>query len=232
MKAPSTLKVSLAAALVGALALASAGARAEERTLDFEKVYASQDNCDGCLLDSNFGTPPGYVDTGLSFKYWATYNAWNGIASDQDSGFPLALRSGKYIAVNYASQETEITATAAPFNLVSAHMNAAFRDGLTLNIIGSKAGAQVFSQQVVLQTEESSFVQFNTAPIDHVIFSIDWDKGEGNPFYGQSTFYWAMDDFTVNVTAAVPEPSTYALMVAGLAVVAAMAGLARRRRSA
>lgn len=195
-------------------------AQAELLTLDFENAYAGQPSCDTCSLDAFEGFAGGYAETGLLFNRWMLLDVVDGqLGGGYPSGYPLALNSGKFTATNYFGNNAEIR-SATPFSLVSAFMSAAFKDGLTFNVVGWRNGVQVYSDEVVLYTDERNFVQFSNHDVDFVEFQMDFDKGETNPFLAGSGYGWSMDDLKVNVSP-VPEPASWALLAGGLALVAA-----------
>jgi hypothetical protein len=203
--------------------LLALSARAELRTLDFENVYAGAPSCDTCALDSWEGFAGGYAETGLVFNRWMTLDVVDGqLGGGYPSGYPLALNSGKFIVTNYFGNSAELS-SATPFSLVSAYMSAAFKDGLTFNVVGWRGGVQVYSDEVVLNTEERVLVRFSNHDVDFVEFRMDFDQGETNPFLAGSSFNWAMDDLKVNISP-VPEPASWGLLAGGLA------WLASRRR--
>lgn len=223
MRFPSPLKsLALCASL-----LASLSAQAVEVTLDFENVYDGNPSCDGCTIDRNeeMNFPGGYAETGLVFKRWMTLDVVGGqVGGGFPSGYPLALNSGKFIVTNYFGNNAEVRSD-TPFSLVSAYMASSVIDGLTFNVVGWRSGVQIYSDEVVLNTEDRTLVQFSQDDVDFVEFRIDDTKGEANPFMAVSGFGWSMDDLKVNVSP-VPEPSTWALLAGGLALVAS----ARRRQ--
>ena len=160
------------------------------------------------------------------------YNFTNGALINQDyytkSGYKNGTISGTNTLFNYYNKELSITKTGGGlFDLTSAFMTAAWEDGIVVNVTGWLNGQKVNSVNISLNTTTpGSATQFNFAGIDKVTFNtIQRGTYAG---YLNTGGQFAIDNLVLNPIAPVPEPSTYAMMFAGLGAI----GLMVRRRKA
>jgi hypothetical protein len=144
------------------------------------------------------------------------------------SGYEAGLVSGTQLGFSNGGAPMSFSA-ASPFTFNSVYVTAAWNDGLSVVVTGSLNGATLFSQTLSPSATASTLYTFNWSGIDKVSIS----SSGGTPHYpaGYAT-HIGFDDLTINepvtpFTPAVPEPQTYVLMAACLAVVA---GVTRRTR--
>lgn len=163
---------------------------------------------------------------GYDFGNFYAFDTLGGVAS----GYDNSVVSLNNVAYNGDGGAASIK-SATPFNLTSGYLAAAWNDGLTVKLVGSLAGTQVFTQSFVVTTAHSVFEAFNPALIDTVVFSTS--GGILNPsFYttGHGS-QLSLDNLTINGTLppppppAVPEPAAWLMMVAGFGLI----GTALRR---
>jgi hypothetical protein len=157
----------------------------------------------------------------------ANYNTRNNVTGAAlGNGIAHGLQSGSYVAVNGGAATVSFEALTADglFNFNSAYMGAAWYNGLTVAVTGYRDGAQIYSTTTGPLGYASALQTFNWTNVDKVTFaSLD----TGTVIDNQSTYNHAfvMDNLDV---AAVPEPESYALMLAGLGL---MGAVARRRKA-
>jgi hypothetical protein len=152
------------------------------------------------------------------FFIGATYAglSWHpGVWEVETQSDPYNAHSGTKIAFFFGgiALDSKISfATASEFD--GAYFSG--RDFANLVVHLYLAGSEVFTSAVIHPTATSTlYANGYTGAVDAVSFS----SGPG--------FFWVMDDFMYSpLVAAVPEPETYALMLAGVALI----GLRRRRR--
>lgn len=162
---------------------------------------------------------------GLTWDYWGSINGANYGAS----GYANGVVSGGNSACGCASdagQPFQSIASATAFTLDSGYFTSAWNDGATLTVVGLSGATTLFSSTAVLDTTGPTFLTFNWSGIDTVRFSIA--GGVQNRGLGGGGDYFAVDDLSISVAAAVPEPASWALMIAGFGLV----GAAMRRRVA
>ena len=142
------------------------------------------------------------------------------------SGYGNGTISGKNVLFSYNESDITVTKTGGGlFDLSSAYMTAAWQNGLTINVGGWLNGQKVNSMDVVIDTlTPSSPLAFGFDGVDKITFT--FVKAGIDQNLGGSGHYFAIDNLTLNPVAAVPEPSTYAMMFAGLSAI----GLMVRRR--
>lgn len=188
--------------LVAAL-LATGAIHASAETLTFEGL------ADHNPITSNYG--------GLS---WSNFSAYNTSGSNTN-GYLNGVVSGSTVVYNSYANPASISSSTA-FTLNNAFFTGAWNDGLTIRVTGT--GATNYSTDIVVNTTAPTNYVFNWTGLTSVNFSSFGGTPAG---YSGSGTHFAMDNLTINV-AAVPEPETYALLLAGLGII----GAAARRRKA
>ncbi len=159
---------------------------------------------------------------GLTWDYWASINA----VSYGPSGYANGVVSGGNSACACASdfsQPFQSISSTSSFTLESGYFTSAWNDGATLTVIGLSGATTLFSTTAELNTTAPLFLTFNWSGIDSVRFSIA--GGVQSPLPGGGN-YFAVDNLSID-TGAVPEPASWALMIAGFGLV----GAAMRRRA-
>lgn len=147
------------------------------------------------------------------------------------SGYVNGVVSGTNVAYNGSGHAASI-ASATAFSLTSGDVAGAWNDGLTVTLVGTLAGAPVFTQSFVVGTAGATFEAFNPALIDKVVFTTSGGVPHVGYYAGVGT-QMSLDNLTINGTlpgggsgSTVPEPAAWALMVAGFGLVG---GSLRRR---
>lgn len=174
------------------------------------------------LGTNSFQAVPG-VYQGLNWDFWAAINGANYGAS----GYANGVVSGGNSACGCASdvgQPTQSISSATAFTLNSGYFTSAWNDGATLVVKGLSGSTELFSTSAVLNTTGPSLLTFNWAGIDRVTFSISGGTDAG---LGGGGDYFALDNLSINV-AGVPEPASWAMLIAGFGLVGATM---RRRRA-
>lgn len=168
------------------------------------------DDVGGGLSGSNYG--------GFTWNNINTYNATNAV-----SGYHNGIVSGSYVAYN-ANANPGSFSSATAFTLNSAFFTGAWNDGLTIHAVGT--GLNNYSMDFVVNTNAPSEITFNWTGLTSVQFSSSGGTPHG--FLNGSGAHFALDNLTVNAVSAVPEAETYAMLLAGLGV---MGAVARRRKA-
>ena len=203
-------KAILAASAVIALAGASAA----------QAVVANFDD----LGNSSFQVMP----VGYQGFTWTNFGVINGPAYGA-SGYANGVVSGENVACACAADFGEtintLTAGGAAFTLNSGYFTSAWNDGATLLVEGLSSGNVLFSDTFLLDTGGPSFLNFNWGGIDELQFSISGGSPSGLPGVGD---YFGVDDLSITIggTGAIPEPSSWAMLIAGFG----LSGAAMRRR--
>jgi hypothetical protein len=178
-------------------------------------------NFDDLGTDAFTQVPASYQ--GLTWDYWAAVNG----ANYGPSGYANGVVSGGNSACGCAgdfSQPEQSISRAGNFTLVSGYFTSAWNDGATLVVSGFNGATLLFGTEAVLNTSGPSFLTFGWSGIDKVTFSISGGTPSGLPGGGD---YFAVDDLSISF---VPEPQSWAMMIAGFGLVGAT--MRRRRTSA
>jgi hypothetical protein len=151
----------------------------------------------------------------------------NGFAYNP-SGYEPGAVSGTQVGFNGFGNSMSFS-IGSPFTFNSLYMTAAWNDGLSVEVKGSLNGSTVFSQTLSPSATAPTLYTFNWSGIDKVSFSA---SGGTQHYSLAASTHFAFDNLTINepitpFTPAIPEPQTYVLMAACLAVVA---GVTRRTR--
>lgn len=195
---------------ISALALLAAACAAQATTLTFDDLGLA----DGSeTFISSYG---GFT--------WDNAGALNttGYAYNP-SGYQVGAVSGSGVGFSFDSSTLSFS-SATPFTFNSIWLTAAWNDGLSVTLTGSLAGLSLYSQTVNPLATAPKLYTFDWANIDKV--SIWTSGGTFHPGYGGAGEHVALDNLTFNA-APVPEPESFAMLLAGLGV---LAGVARRRQ--
>lgn len=200
-------------ALAGVFALTAASSFAT--TLTFDSFNASQSLVN--LTPTNYG--------GLT---WTNFLVSDN-TGDTGPGYTTGAVSGINTAFNGSGDPASFS-SATPFTLNEAYFAGAWNDGLNLRIVATTADAQTFVKELTLNTQSATDVVFNWSNLTSVSFaSSGGTRSPLAPVGKTGGTQFTMDNLTVNATAPVPEPETYALLLAGMGLVGAAA---RRRKTA
>jgi hypothetical protein len=139
-----------------------------------------------------------------------------------NSGAGTGIVSLSYDAISSPGVPAEIQSTTT-FTLNSAYFAANLNYGRSITVKGELAGAIVHTQTFTVDTIGSTREFFNWQNIDTVLITTTGGTHHSS-LSGTGTSF-AMDNLIIN--SPVPEPETYAMLLAGLGLVAFMA---RRRK--
>lgn len=189
-------------AFASVFALASGAVLAETLTFD---------SFTGSINNRNYG--------GFSWNNFSVINA-----ASSNSGYHNAMISGTNVAYNsFANPATFGNATA--FTLNSAYFIGAWNDGLSIHVVGTGPGTTTYTRDFVVNSTTASNIVFNWSGLTSV--RISSSGGTPHAGYSGAGAHFGMDNLTVNA-APVPEPETYAMMLAGLGLLGFMA---RRKKA-
>ena len=177
-----------------------AGAPASATVLNFDELPT--------IFEESYPLAPGY----LGFD-WDNVRALNGI--NQGEGYGAGVVSSPNVIFNIFGL-TAAVSSANPFTLNSAYFTSAFGDQI-VTVAGYNGGTQVFSDSFQAFRAGPTLRAFPTLSITSFTFF-----GHGNQI--------VLDNVTVNQTGAVPEPASWAMMLAGFGAIGAT--LRRRGRMA
>jgi hypothetical protein len=172
-------------------------------------------------LGTNSFTPIPTSYHGYVWDFWAAVNG----ANYGPSGYANGVVSGGNSACACASdfsQPFQSISRAGLFTFNGGFFTSAWNDGATLVIEGRLGGTTLFSNSSIVNTAGPNQLAFNWSGIDNLRFSISGGTPSGLPGAGN---YFAVDN--LSLTAGVPEPMTWALMILGFGLV----GGAMRRRN-
>lgn len=141
------------------------------------------------------------------------------------TGYGKGTVSKKNVAFNDHGDVTgSISLASGTFTFESAYFTAAWLKGLKLTIVGLNDGVQKYTQTLTLTDKKPFLFEANWSGIDKLTFTtyIDECTDKGRQF--------VMDNF--KFVSGVPEPDTWALMIAGFGGVGLMVRAQRRRELA
>ncbi|MBC2714549.1 MAG: PEP-CTERM sorting domain-containing protein [Desulfobacteraceae bacterium] len=154
------------------------------------------------FVDSNpYDTIYPEVYDGYGGLDWNNFNVIHEDRYTYENGYQYANVSGTNSVFNYFDRTAVISNSTFDFN--GAYFTSAWTSVNILTITGSFNGSQLYSEQFRLSNTTATWFDVNFFGVDELSFST-----VGSHF--------AMDNFTYNETAPVPEPATVLLMGAGL----------------
>jgi len=193
----------------------AAAASAAAATINF-------DNLDGSTGDQ-------VVPNGYGGLNWTNFNVYDAVHHPGlgDSGYDFAWVSPNNVAFTAFPNQfpTEIISSDTPFTLNSAYLTSVWRDNLNVQVIGSLGGNTIYTETFTLSATANTLETFNMVGVDKVEFT-----PSGGTFHDgyQGDFgpYFAMDNVSVDLITAVPEPSTWFAAVLALGAI----GFSQRKR--
>lgn len=198
-----------------ALAAFALPAAAGATTLTFEGLSGTLDP-----VPANYG--------GLTWSNMNTVNA-SLDSSYTGSGYANGRVSGSIVAYNSFGDAAMVLQGTLPFALNDGYFTGAWRDGLKVTVEGFTGGTLAsFTKSFTVGVSTASLQTFNWTGLSSVRFTSSGGsrasgvRGDGTQF--------VLDNLRVNeaVTAAVPEPATWGMMILGFGAIGAAA---RRRRA-
>ena len=190
-------------------------------TLDFEGISHSTSG-----HYWNMPTYAGYQWSNFGLMDQSSYiNGPAQTLANANAGYKLGATSGVNEIFNLSGQDAALTKVGGGlFDFNAANMTSAWLGNHQVKVTGWLNGVVVNEKTVTLQVTGTQKNVFDFMGIDKVTFSsVAGNKIALNQFNDGKQFI--LDDVVLNV-APVPEPSTYAMMFAGLGVL----GLMVRRR--
>jgi len=132
-----------------------------------------------------------------------------------NTGYRHGLVSGSYVAYNLQGNPAGALAvsSATTFDFNSAYLTAAWSKNLNIDVQGFRNGSLLYTQTIVVSDEAATLFNFNYLGIDQLKFVSYGGINSGNSGSGS---HFALDNFTYNETAHVPEPATLSLLGLGL----------------
>lgn len=166
-----------------------------------------------------------WINNGYGSLNWSNFRVLNGHQLPQ-SGYFNGMVSEKNVAYNANGFPASFSSGSA-FTFNSLYLTAAWNDDLNLKISGYRNGTLVNETSFLLSTASPILKTLNWTNIDTVEFVTSGGIHHGG-YSGQGT-HFAADNLTINepVISAVPEPETYAMLLAGVGL---LGGIARRRK--
>lgn len=197
------------------VALGAAG-QARADVLSFDDLPSDVGN--GIIMPFDYG--------GFSWSNFYYLDGTSGL--NNNSGFHNAVVSTNNVAYNFGGDAALLGLGSGYFTFNSVHLTGVWNDGLNIKIDGYKDGSLLYTQTVVVNTDQPYFLNVNYVDINALSFTASGGTSHGFTNGGTGTLF-AMDDLTFNADAigAVPEPSS---MISAAAAVAAGLGYGARRR--
>jgi hypothetical protein len=152
---------------------------------------------------------------GFNWNNFFVYDETSNHIQPQPNGYQSGVVSSPNVAYNGFGSPASFSSLSA-FTLNSFYLSAAWETGLTVSVIGRMNGAVVNSATVVVDPFGPTLEALNWTDINEVDFSTSAGSSEP-PAYGNGTQF-VLDE--VSFTPAVPEPSTWAMLLIGFAGIA------------
>ena len=182
----------LMAGLIVSLSVFCSTLAANAITLDFEDLESHEDSWSlpSSYMGFTWSSNTGVLDADL--------NNWGRAASGHQfvyNGWELPL------SINYSGS----------FDFTGAYLGGAYKDGLSVQVIGKKQGLLLYDTTVVTAAQHLNWFQFDYVGIDELALSAFGGVPVEPYMYDGNLF--TMDNFTYQP---VPEPATVALFGVGL----------------
>lgn len=154
------------------------------------------------------------ITNGYSGMNWDNFNALDSIlncnaAGHTTDGEVKGTVSGSICLFNPWGKPASILTT-APIVLHSAYLTGAWRDGMSLQADGYRAGALVYSKSIIVSAYSPTLVSYEFNNVDKVVWT---SNGGTNAGYGADGTQFAMDNLSYDL---VPEPSSILALLCGI----------------
>ena len=200
--------------VIATLALSLASLSASGQMMDFEDISIPK--------ETNYQVIKTYHDFTWSNAALINYEYYG----RNQSGYKNGTVSGNNTLLNLGGRDMNVSRTnGGSFDLVSAYISSAWHNDMGIRVTGWLNGQEVNSMTLTVNATGPTEVLFNFTGIDKVTFTSLQQTGSHAGFKN-SGWQMAIDNLVMNLVTAVPEPSTYAMMFAGLGII----GLMVRRR--
>lgn len=159
-------------------------------------------------------TDAGLIENGYAGFDWSSFGYANKSVLP-GSGYETGVVSGDYAAYNDFAETSSLSGSLFDFN--GAFLTGAWNDGLNIEVKGFSGGTELYSTTVVVNTSIAQWFDFNFFGIDSLSFRSF--GGEKNAQFEMDSGgeHFVMDNFTINEFSSVPESSTLALLLLGVA---------------
>jgi hypothetical protein len=159
------------------------------------------------------------IPNGYGGFNWSNFYTLNG-ANNAPSGYANGVVSSPNVAYNAYGNPASFSG--AGFELVSGDFTAAWNDGLSILVQGYNGASLIDTTTFVVNTSGPTLETFDWTGLTSVTFTSS--GGTHNPNLDGNGEHFALD----NLSVAVPEPATWALLLVGFA---GLGAVARRRRA-
>lgn len=171
---------------------------AQATVLDFENLF------------------PGEVENGYGGLAWDNWGLMP--KSTCQYGYCASVTSGGWSAYNFSGENAAVS-SGTTFDFDGVNLTAAFHDNLSVNVKGYQSGQLIHDQTVGVNTVNAQWFDFDFNGIDTLVFS-SFGPDVNNQASAEGSNF-AMDDFSFRQSAvSVPEPSSFLIMAAGMALLA------------
>ena len=203
-------------------AATAAPVQAAPQTLGFDDLWG------GPAIDQYFGSYVASFSSYGGLTWGPRFVVVNGYGEcgAADCGFKNAQTSASYIATNGFDGTGTVTSP-TPFRLLSIQLGSAWYDPLTISFVGKLGGSTVWNTSLDASPYAATQFSFPTGLIDTLEVSAVIAGPQVYPLGSGPRMVW--DDFTFDAAPSiggVPEPASWAMLLAGFG----LTGLMARRR--
>ncbi|MCW2276516.1 Ca2+-binding RTX toxin-like protein/subtilisin family serine protease [Rhodoblastus acidophilus] len=160
-----------------------------------EPLTVATINFDDLTTSSYQALPSNYSGLSWSSYFYCFNSAW-AYGTYGANGYTNGTTSGPNAAYNAYASDIEISDSYADFDLTSAKVTAAWRNGLSVHVVAYDNGVVVYDNVISVNATGPTLVNFNLVSIDRVTFS---SSGGSSPIYSGDGTHFVIDDIVVNL---------------------------------